>query len=274
MITCLLMGGLGNQLFILFNTLSYAIDNNMDFSIKVLDCPRFYWNSFLENFKDKVIVYDINTTLYNEIGFQYKNIPNNLYRFTIKGYFQSYKYFEHNLDKILSFINFKNKQDIVRNKYSELFNKKSIVVHFRIGDYFHLQQYHCIKRPSYYIKSLEILKKELTIKGETLEDYNFLYFCQETDTIIVNKYLEEIKHIYPDINFIKVPDNIVDWEQLLIMSLCNHFIIGNSTFSWFGAYLSSYKNKIVCYPLIWFGPNYSHYILDDLFPNSWIKIDD
>ena len=53
-----------------------------------------------------------------------------------------------------------------------------------------------------------------------------------------------------------------------------HYIIGNSTFSWFGAYLSSAIDPIICYPKNWLGPNYTGTITDDLFPNSWIKISD
>ena len=77
-----------------------------------------------------------------------------------------------------------------------------------------------------------------------------------------------------DLRYKKVSDNIQDWEQLLIMTSSKHYIISNSTFSWFGAYLSSSNDPIVCYPETWFGPNYNGTITDDLFPNSWIKIED
>ena len=76
----------------------------------------------------------------------------------------------------------------------------------------------------------------------------------------------------PDCIGKKVADNIPDWQQLLIMTSSNHYIIGNSTFSWFGAYLSSSVNPVICYPNTWLGPNYAGTITDDLFPDSWIKI--
>jgi glycosyl transferase family 25 len=61
-----------------------------------------------------------------------------------------------------------------------------------------------------------------------------------------------------------------DWEQLILMSLCEHHIIANSTFSWWGAYLSNYNiNKIVCYPDKWHHSNLITYSTVDLFPDNW-----
>ena len=69
----------------------------------------------------------------------------------------------------------------------------------------------------------------------------------------------------------KVDDSIEDYNQLMIMSMCNHNIIANSTFSWWGAYFNNNPDKMVCYPSIWFGPSLPHKT-DDLFPPSWTKI--
>ena len=66
-------------------------------------------------------------------------------------------------------------------------------------------------------------------------------------------------------------DNRVD---LCLMSLCNDFIIANSTYSWWGAWLSSNKDKKVIAPLQWFGT--TGYTKDhntkDVTPDGWTRI--
>jgi hypothetical protein len=75
-----------------------------------------------------------------------------------------------------------------------------------------------------------------------------------------------------DIQFHFVRDTIADWQQMLLMSVCDHNIIANSTFSWWGAYLNANQTKIVCYPSLWFGYGVSH-DTRDMFPETWKKVD-
>ena len=64
-----------------------------------------------------------------------------------------------------------------------------------------------------------------------------------------------------------------DWLDMYIMSMCEHNIICNSTFSWWAAYLNENTNKIVIAPKKWFGVVYESWDTSDLIPNSWIVLD-
>jgi hypothetical protein len=55
------------------------------------------------------------------------------------------------------------------------------------------------------------------------------------------------------------------------MSMCNHNIIANSSFSWWAAFLNDNSNKEIFYPSKWFGLDLTH-DTGDLFPKKWTKI--
>ncbi len=59
-------------------------------------------------------------------------------------------------------------------------------------------------------------------------------------------------------------------EDLYLMSKCKHHIIANSTFSWWGAWLNTNKNKVVIAPKKWF--NTPKMNTQDIIPETWIKI--
>ena len=63
-------------------------------------------------------------------------------------------------------------------------------------------------------------------------------------------------------------------NDFIAQSLCDHFIIPNSTYSWWSSFLSKNENKIICCPREedWFGPGYSHMDRSTLLPLNWKRI--
>jgi len=278
MIAINLMGGLGNQLFQIFTTIAYGLQHKMPFVFmysKMLNDRKTYWDDFLQSIKKYTNITGPYTNknisslaTYQEPQFSYQNIP--LYNhLKISGYFQSYKYFQNYQDKIFSFIRLREQQISVKQEYINYFPNNTVTVslHFRLGDYKFKQFYHPVLPLEYYVKSIE---KLVSIIDQPLL---FLYFCEEEDNDYVNNIIQQLDSKFPFNTFIKVLDSIVDWKQLLIMSCCHHQIIANSSFSWFSAYLNENPKKVVCYPQTWFGPGLAHHQLDDLFPDTWVKID-
>ena len=284
MITCNLMGGLGNQLFQIMMVMAVAIKNEIPFIFPYSDKLTTgverptYWDTFFknirmytanpQNFNNSNIF--INNLLYkhpvyNEPRFNYTEIPK-IDNVMFNGYFQSYKYFQEVQDKIFDLIGIYGIQLDILNEYPELFNEKNTIsMHFRLGDYKTKQDCHPILPYEYYEKSLEM------IPTEELSKYNVLYFCEEEDNEYVNGVIDKLKLKFQVKEFIKVDDTIDDWKQLIIMSCCKINIIANSSFSWWGAYFNINDGKIVFYPSVWFGPSIQNDV-SDMYPDSWIKI--
>ena len=264
--------GLGNQMFMLFNMLSYYIDNCDDYIIYYntteFKTERYYWDTMFSNLKDKISDTCDILNKYDEKEFHYNKISEYDNDVVLKGFYQSDKYFKHNINKIKNILDIDSKIGNVKQEFPEYFNRKTIAIHFRIGNYYSLQNLHPIKPVQYYLNAL----KELANRDIILQDYNILVFCQEIDNNIVNEYIKIINNHYPNMNYKKVADNIPDWKQMLLMSSCDNFIIANSTFSWMGAYLAN-KNYVVA-PEVWFGPYYKNNKLHDLRPENWILAKD
>jgi hypothetical protein len=283
-ITANLMGGLGNQLFQIFTTIAYGIDQQRKIIFPYTDVlttgkiRNTYWESFLMNLKHfttTVIAELEQYPHYRERSFRYEPIPSiSQSHVKLYGYFQSYKYFEKYEDQLFKMIKLDKQLATVKIEYSQLFNHidNTISMHFRLGDYKLHPNMHPIMPFYYYYDALDHIIS--TRKNyDDMCTIRILYFCEKEDIEQVNVIINKLKMqpLFSNFAFIKVDDSIEDWKQMLLMSCCNDNIIANSTFSWWGGYFNRMPNKIVCYPSTWFGPA-SNNVVDDLFPSSWHKI--
>jgi len=292
MISIKIVGGLGNQLFQIFAIMAYGIQHNIKVIFPYEDIVlgrHTYWNTFLKNIAIFTTNYPgnhitnnelFNMQIFQEQWFEYKPFPNfENSDICCIGYFQSYKYFENEKDKIYSLIKLNELKDTIVQENKQLFSDTmdttdtilTISMHFRLGDYKTKRYYHPILNYGYYEVALDHIIETI---GANNKKIRVLYFCENEDNIFVyEKRIQPLNNKYPDIEFIKVDDTIDDWKQLLIMASCNHHIIANSTYSWWGAYLNNSDSKIVCYPSKWFGEYYEHtYKCDDLMPLEWKSI--
>ena len=267
MITIKLQGGLGNQLFQIFTLINYSLINNVSyyFENKISNVKNrpYYFNNFLINLNNKIQNYT-HKYIYKEKAFHYNKIILQENQTKLEGYFQSYKYFLEKEEEIYKIINLYKQQENIKNKYKYDYDN-TISIHFRIGDYKKIQNYHIILSIDYYINSLKKITKR--------ENWTILYFYEHNDENIVKNNINILEKEFPNLIFIPINTKILDYEQLLIMSVCKHNIIANSTFSWWGAYFNNNKDKIIIYPKEWFGPKLKDkYKTKDLFPDKWIKV--
>jgi hypothetical protein len=277
------MGGLGNQLFQIFMIISSAInaDTQFYFPDKEQLCSKrhAYWNSLLYRLKPFLqteLFIRYNTfRIIKEEGFEYQNYDVELIKkenILFYGYFQSYKYFEKNYKIIYDLINIDYQKTQLINKIStQNYNYDKIIsMHFRLGDYTNLQDYHPLMTINYYSNCLKYLNN----LGIDLREYKILYFCENNlnDLRYIAEIIQTLKLEYPYLEFMR-QSGLKDYEEMLLMSLCKNNIIANSTFSWWGAYLNNREDKIVMYPNVWFGSalrDKNNTI--DLNPSTWIQI--
>ena len=173
----------------------------------------------------------------------------------LRGYFQTEKYFKHIEKEIRSDFTFK---DEILNPCKEMIEsvENPIALHVRRGDYIKNAENHFNLPIEYYDAAL----------SEFDDDRNVIVFSD--DPLWCHD-----EGIFVDDRFI-ISENDDNRVDLCLMSLCNDFIIANSTYSWWGAWLSSNKDKKVIAPVQWFGK--TGYTKDhntkDLIPDDWIKI--
>lgn len=250
-------GRLGNQMFQYAATKSAAINCNSLFAIPIENHELSNWF----NIDCKFYSLEQNLSLinklkyYNEAIFHYdsrfQTITDNT---TLFGYFQSDKYFEKYEHIIRKDFTFKDQiLDNVATFMKDLSGQKEIVsVHIRRGDYVNLQQFHPLCSEKYYNEAMNIMG-----------DCKFLIFSDDIQWC-KNTFGNSRDIIYSDL-----PSHISD---LCAMTMCDHNIIANSSFSWWGAWLNNNKNKKVVAPARWFGESYSDKNTKDIYCESWIKI--
>lgn len=292
MISSYLMGGLGNQLFQIFAAIAVSQHYETPFKftysteLTVGTHRPTYWDTLLSELK-KYTAYDtnphttdqVNCIIHNffvikEKGFDYSLIllppeyKNKNY--ILYGYYQSYHYFESKFAAICKMIKLTEKQDQIKEKCGHLFTsiKPIVSIHFRIGDYINIQDVHNILSMKYYAAAI---KKMIDNIGTDI--LQFLYFYEKKDEETVKLSISVLKRMFPNCVFISVDQTLSDWEQMLLMSVCDHNIIANSTYSWWGAYFNQKENRQTIYPSKWFGPKLADKNTSDLFPDTWIKIE-
>ena len=291
-ITCVIMGGLGNQLFQVFTimALSIKLKRLFIFPNKKLGGDKrqdIYWDTLFTELKKNTFdtpIHKLRLPMYKETTFHYNNemqrhplVTNPLNAIVLFGYFQSYKYFENETNQIIKYMKLQEKKQNMKSIMNSVCgNKRTISLHFRLGDYKSLAREYTPLGLDYYENSIAYILKTLghdaTPNATASEEHIVLYFCEENDFMEVESNIDQMRKRFPSMVFRRAPNNIEDWQSMLLMSCCDHNIIANSTFSWWAAYLNTNPNKIVCYPDNWFGPALPTHTTNDLCPPSWTKI--
>jgi hypothetical protein len=179
---------------------------------------------------------------------------------TLHGHFESYKYFENvrqELKKDLEFHENIKEESEKFHKKNNLKNPVAIII--RRGDFLLYPNCHPVCDSQYYEKCMN-------------------HFENDRQYVIISDDIEWCKNqnIFSGNNFYfvdKTPNKLMKAHyDMCIGSICDHFIISNSTFAWWISWLGSNQNKQVYMPDPWFGATYNEWITDGYYSTYSIKI--
>ena len=179
-----------------------------------------------------------------------------------EGYFESAKYFQNIRDQILKeFTPIYPPLEDNKKLYQVAAGTESICVTVRRGDYVsdkNIQKFVDICSIDYFIKGINIIREKLNT-----DNLSVILFSDDIDWCKENIHIEGIKYVYYE------SGNDPVWEKIRLMYSCKHFVISNSSFSWWAQYLSRNENKIVVAPSKW--RNYENAM--DIYEPNWILVD-
>lgn len=169
--------------------------------------------------------------------------PNNT---LLIGFWQTEKYFKDIRDELLVELEPTTNMSVKNSKFlNQIKNTTSISLHIRRGDYItnkEANKFHGVMGLDYYKNALEYIVKNLPKKDKA----NMCLYVFSND---INWCKNNIKFNFPTV-FID-SDNTGS-EDMRLMKNCQHFVMANSSFSWWGSWLSTNPDKIVVAPKDWF----------------------
>ena len=283
-------GGIGNQLFMYAaaRRLAHKLNTELKLDIrgyKEKNFPRYALNFF--NIKENAATAEDVDKIKDALGNipiaaekdilagifmpEVLNWPDNIY-FT--GCWENEKYFADIADIIREEFTLKNPLSSSARYWKEkiLSAECSVSLHFRHGDFVNnpsirFMSIFAVVSLDYYYECIKILKQQYKNLKLFVFSNNLQWVKENFRAGVPTEFVEG--------------EDLHDFEELHLMSLCKHNIIANSTFSWWGAWLNQNPDKKVFVPIpkFIFGTNktYRHFSAErkensPLDTDRWIRI--
>jgi hypothetical protein len=251
-------GNLGNQLHQIASLIGFSEKYNCE-----LILPEWNYAAYFENFPQQGFI--DTDVLIEEPFYHYTPQFWDSHREKLKtqnadilGWLQSEKYWQHCKEKVHQALSFKkNFLHETKSKFAEAFRKKTIAISIRRGDF--------VTNPNHFLLPVEFYLGALIKFFSDHTNYSIIIFSD--DLHFCKTEIRALPHIYFAAGLSAI-------EQLCLMSLCDHFIISNSTFSWWGAMLGEKKDSIIIRsPYYADGELKEKIDFKDYYPERWITYD-
>ncbi len=208
---------------------------------------------FSQRYKQRVFLFCPSGT-----GFESIEVPSDTKCLVMLGYFQSYRYQDWEAfsksDLALKSDSLKRRFETWEPSNPEL---KPLIVHIRRGDYL-VNQHLGVLTPYYYIENIPSAFKKSGCNAIWVFSNDKLAICD-----FIPLELQSYVRVFPDTGF-------SDLETLEAMKLGHAYVIANSTFSWWAAYLSDARPENIFIPNPW------HARIPDpiqISPQDWVRLD-
>lgn len=249
-------GRLGNQLFQYASLIGIAKNNNRALVLPAWEYAHCFEGEFPEGqasgiqFKESTFTYNAAWTNFDE---RFKIID-------IFGYLQTEKYWQHCVSDVRQALTFKDEfkaQSRAQFSGKAIFNKPTIAISIRRGDY--------VNNPNYEQLPITYFILALFENFPNWKEHNIIIFSDDIP------YCKVHFDCLPNVFF---STNNSAIEDICLMSQCSHFILSNSTFSWWGAYLGECKDSKIVRPNYLFnGKLLAQNDWSDFYPERWTIFD-
>jgi hypothetical protein len=256
-VTCQLVGRIGNQMFQLAHAFAQARTHSRQFVAPACETDTHPYTSTVYRHIDFALQTTRNlSAAYIETTFSYTPTQPAEGKPTVfLGFCQSSKFFHPHEEAVKAL--FSPTPEFTAKcvtDYPDVLDPNCVAINVRRGDYLTQSENHPVVTLDYIHTAFKLIPNS----GPVLVVSDDIPWCKEN---------------------IKLPGKVtfvdyVTWEALWLLALCKHFVISNSTFSWWGAYLGEKPDSVVVAPSTWFGPGVhgrGHFETDIYQPN-WIQV--
>ena len=291
--------GLGNQLFMYANSYSLCKKNNFDYYIDALSgyyqkkhiydfyldrfcisantaSKEFSFENRYKNLLKKVLIFFDKFKRNKRFYFEKKDsnkfsqyspldLTNAYNHFFIDGNFESEKYFYDYRNDLLNEFDIKDKEQFSDNKYLDIIKNNNVVsICVRQNRYSeritNKYSYSNINKSTLFVKeTIDYIYKAVEFFDKKIDNPKYLIWSNNFDNL--DKYFDSKKFIF----VINNKDKIL--TDFFLLTQCKYFIVGPSTFHWWGAWLSNFDDKICVRP-----KNLNPSNNRDFWPEKWIII--
>ena len=157
---------------------------------------------------------------------------------TLRGYFQSWRYFEHHRDVVVEKVsNLRAPSSPFREKLRALEQDQWVAIHVRGGEYREKSDTFVQLGSAYYAQALETVYRGL----------------RSPRIVLFSDDIEYAKEVVPHFDETLSSEEILSPAERLVMSMRADALVGaNSTFSWWAAYGSQRVTRLNIFPADWF----------------------